>query len=156
MPASKKVTTKKVTTKKVDKLKELMDIFNGNIDLALFYVTWIKNGLNASSAYKELHPEVDNHSARTLGSRQLAKVDKTAILQAYGLDYELYFQQLKEGILAEKRDQFSGEMYPDHKTREVYHTKLGKQLGLEKDGPGVMIQQNFTKVLEDERKEFPL
>ncbi len=135
----------KVIVKKDDKLKELMTIFNGNVDLALFYITWIKNGLNASRAYKELHPDVDNHSARTLGARVLAKVDKQAILQAYGLNHELYFQQLKDGLLAEKRDQFSGEMYPDHKTREIYHTKLGKQLELEKDS-GDMVQATQVNI----------
>jgi hypothetical protein len=144
--------TKKV--KKDNKLKELMVIFDGDVDLALFYLIWIKNGLNASKAYKELHPDVDEHSARTLGSRALARVDKSAILQAYGLDHQLYFQQLKDGVKAEKRDQFTGEMSPDHKTRKEYHDKLGKMLGLEQDKPEVLIQQNFIKKLEDERKEF--
>lgn len=126
-----------------NKLKELIKIFDGNIDLALFYVTWIKNGLNASKAYKELHPNVDDHSCRTLGSRQLAKVDKNAIMQAYGLDHELYFKQLEEGVKAERRDQFSGEMYPDHKTRQAYHDKLGKLLGIEVDKAQVLNQINI-------------
>lgn len=42
--------------------------------LALFYLTWLKNGLNATQAYLKLHPNVDYHSARTLGSRMLTKV----------------------------------------------------------------------------------
>lgn len=146
----------KKAVKKDDKLKELITIFDGNVDLALFYVTWIKNGLNASKAYKELHPEVNDHSARVLGSQSLAKINKQAILQAYGLDHELYFQQLKDGVSAEKRDQFSGEMYPDHKTRKDYHDKLGKMLGLEQDTPGVMIQQNFVKKIEEVKKDVGL
>lgn len=119
--------------KKDNKLKELIKIFDGNIDLALFYVTWIKNGLNRTKAYKELHPNVDDHSARVLGSKWLARIDKTQIMEAYGLDQELYFNQLKEGVQAMKRDQFSGEMYEDHKTRKDYHDKLGKLLGIEVD-----------------------
>lgn len=112
-------------------IDELTKAFNGDLDLMLFYLSWIKNGLNAGKAYKELHPAVDEHSCRTLGSRLLSKVDKQAVMSAYGLDHELYFQQLRDGVKAERRDQFSGEMYPDHRTRKDYHDKLGKLLGIE-------------------------
>ena len=132
-----------------DKFQDLVKLFDNNIDLALFYVTWIKNGLNASKAYKELHPNVDEHSCRTLGSRLLAKVDKQAIMQAYGLDHEIYFNQLKEGINADKRDQFSGEMYPDHKTRREYHKVLGTLLGIETDQPIVQINSMKLEVVQD-------
>jgi hypothetical protein len=132
-----------------NKFKDLIKIFDNNIDLALFYVTWIKCGLNASKAYKELHPDVDDHSSRVLGSRTLARVNKSAIMEAYGLDHQLYFNQLKDGVKAERRDQFSGEMYPDHKTREVYHTKLGKLLGIETDNPTVQINNMKLDFVED-------
>src|SRR3990167_390003 len=105
----------------------------------LFYLTWIKHGLNASKAYQELHPDVDSHSCRTLGSRQLAKVDKEAIMQAYGLDKEIYFKQLKDGNEATRWNDFTGEMEADHKTRQAYHDKLGRLLGIEVDKPSINI-----------------
>ena len=129
--------------KEKNEVDKLITIFNGDVDLALFYLAWIKNGLNASKAYKELHPEVKAHSADTLGSRLLKKVDKSAILDAYGLDQELYFKQLKEGVQAMKTDHFTGEQSPDHKTREKYHDKLGKQLGLEQDKVSILQQFNI-------------
>jgi hypothetical protein len=128
-----------------NKFKDLIKIFDGNIDLALFYVTWIKCGLNASKAYKELHPDIDDASSYVLGSRMLRKVNKSAIMEAYGLDYQLYFKQLEEGIKADKRDQFSGEMSPDHKTRREYHKTLGTLLGIETDNPQINI--NADKVI---------
>ena len=132
-----------------DKLKDLVKLFDNNIDLALFYVTWIKNGLNASKAYKELHPDVDDHSSRVLGSRQLAKVNKAAILEAYGLDQQLYFNQLKEALGATKWNDFTGEREPDHKTRQAYHDKLGRLLGIESDTPMINIE-NKILVLPNE------
>ncbi|MFH0863864.1 MAG: hypothetical protein V1858_02165 [Candidatus Gottesmanbacteria bacterium] len=135
-----------MTNKITPNIKELEKAFNGDLDLMLFYLTWIKNGLNASKAYKELHPGCNDHSARVLGSTTLAKISKTAVMQAYGLDHELYFQQLRDGVKAERRDQFSGEMYPDHKTRKEYHQTLGKLLGIETDQPiQTNIQVNVTR-----------
>ena len=121
-----------------DKLKELEKIFDGNLDLMLFYVTWIKNGLNASKAYKELHPNVTDHSSRVLGSITLARISKTAIMQAYGLDQTTYFNQLSEGIKADRSD-MTGQILPDHKTRQDYLHTLGKLLGIEKEKPSINI-----------------
>jgi len=121
-------------------IEKLEKAFDNDLDLMLFYLTWVKCGLNASKAYKELHPHVDEHSARVLGSRQLAKVNKPTIMQAYGLDHQTYFQQLADGMKAIKSD-ITGQTYPDHKTRDVYHTKLGKILGIETDKPaGITVQ----------------
>lgn len=135
----------KKTDKKLDKLSELVKLFDGNLDLALFYLAWIKNGLNASNAYRELHPNVDDNSARVLGSKSLSRINKTVIMAAYGLDPHLYFAQLRMGLAADKRDQNSGQVSPDHRTRDLYHTKLGKLLGLEADNATLqMNQQNIT------------
>jgi len=144
-----------------NKIKELEKQFSGDLDLMLFYVSYIKNGLNATAAYRELHKDVTVGSAEVLGSRMLGKVKEKiglqAIMSLYGLDLDLYLTQLKDGNLAQKRDQFSGEMSPDHKTREVYHTKLGKLLGIETDQPvqppGVAVQINFNsdKYLEENK-----
>lgn len=135
-----------------DKIDELVKVFDGNLDLMLFYVTWVKNGLNASKAYKELHPEVDDHSARTLGSRQLAKVDKHEVMRAYGLDKELYFKQLKEGAQATKWNDFTGDREADHKTRRQYHEVLGKLLGIETDQPDVQINNMKLEIVQDADK----
>lgn len=114
-------------------ITKLQDAFGEDLDLFLFYLSWVKNGLNASKAYKELHPEVKPHSADTLGVRMLNKVDKSLVMQAYGLDQQLYFEQLKEALKATKWNDFTGEREADHKTRKDYHDKLGKLLGIEGD-----------------------
>ena len=113
-------------------IKELKKAFDGKLGLMLFYLTWIKNGLNATKAYKELHPEVDDHSARTLGSRLLARVDIGLLAQAYGLDHQTYFKQLKAGLQAIKSD-ITGNIYPDHRTRAIYMDKLERLLGIVPD-----------------------
>jgi hypothetical protein len=124
-------------------LSELKKAFNGDLDLMLFYITWIKHNRIAYKAYMELYPNVDEHTARTLGSRKLAKVDMQLVMQAYGLDGDLYFNQLYDGIHAIKSDA-TGQTYPDHKVRKDYHDKLGKLLGIEKN-EGVSI--NGEKVI---------
>lgn len=132
---------------------KLQDVFGEDLDLFLFYLTWIKNGLNASKAYKELHPKVDDHSSRTLGSRLLAKVDKGLIMQAYGLDHQIYFDQLKEALGATKWNDFTGEREADHKTRKDYHDKLGKLLGIEIDKADTP-QVNILNVINTDRQKY--
>lgn len=112
--------------------KQLEKAFNGDLDLALFFLSWVKNGRNATQAYIELNPKVDRNSAQVLGSRQLAKIDRQAVMKSYGLDTERYFTQLDEGLKALKSDMI-GQTFPDHKTRAIYHDKLGKLLGIEND-----------------------
>lgn len=133
---------------------KIQDVFGDDLDLCLFYLTWVKNGLNASKAYKELHPQVDDHSARVLGSRQLAKVSKEQVMQAYGLDHQVYFDQLKEALGATKWNDFTGEREADHKTRQGYHDKLGKLLGLE--GEKGNIQVNILNSVQVDREKYNL
>src|SRR3990167_2115195 len=123
-------------------IKQLEKAFNGNLDLVLFFVSWIKNGRNATAAYLELNPKVDRTSAQVLGSRLLAKIDRLAVMKSYGLGLEEYFNQLKEGIEATKWNDFTGEREPDHKTRKEYHKTLGKLLGIERDDETPPIQVN--------------
>lgn len=123
-------------------IKDLEKAFDGNLDLVLFFVSWIKHERNATEAYLELNPSVDRTSAQVLGSRQLAKIDRGAVMKSYDLGLEEYFQQLKDGLKAIKSDA-TGQTYPDHKTRALYHDKLGKLLGIETDNPpNVAIQVN--------------
>ncbi len=130
-------------TKKEPTIKELEKIFDNNLDLLLFYLAWIKNGLKAGKAYKELHPDVDEHSADTLGSRLLKKVEVSMVMQAYGLNHELYWQQLKDGVQATKFNDFTGEREADHRVRKDYHDKLGRLLGIETETPSVLQQFNM-------------
>lgn len=126
-------------------IKGLEKAFNGDLDLVLFFVSWIKNGRNATEAYLELNPKVDRLSAQVMGSRQLAKIDRQAVMKSYGLDSELYFQQLYDGMKAIKSDA-TGQTYPDHKVRQGYHDKLGRLLGIEQDKVSANIQNNILVI----------
>lgn len=149
---------KKSPKSKVDKqltINALEKTFNGDLDLVLFFLAWIKNGRNASKAYLELNPHVDPHSARVLGSKQLAKINIHSILEIYDLGYEDYFKQLREGLQANRkraeivdRDSKGQPIYayfdePDHKVRNDYHKRLGELLGLEKGGSA--FAPNYTE-----------
>lgn len=130
-----------------------MPLFGDNLDLFLFYMSWLKHNQNASAAYKELHPTVTDGSARTLGAEWLSRIDKKMIMRAYGLDHQRYYTQLDDALKATKWNDFTGEREPDHKTREPYHTKLGKALEIEKDTsapviPIINIQINENGVVE--------
>lgn len=120
--ALEKVESKAPPPVDEEKITELLD---NDHELILFFNAWIRNGRNATRAYKELNPHVNDHAARVLGSRVLAKVDKRAVMAAYGLDDALYFKQLRKGVVAKK----GGE--PDHSTRRLYHKPLGEILGHE-------------------------
>lgn len=105
------------------------EIIEGDKEVTLFLTEWLKNGLNASAAYKTLHPNVSDASARVLGSKKLAKINISAILAGYDLGYNNYIQGLKEGLNATKLNEQTGEKEPDYKTRLEFHRILGKLLG---------------------------
>jgi len=113
---------------KKDELKQLEETFE-NKQIAVFLMTWLENGLNATKAYMKLHPNVDYHSARTLGSRLLTKVDIYTLLASQNLGIETYIQKLKEGLEATML--VGDERLPDHQTRRLYHRIQGILLGLE-------------------------
>lgn len=132
-------------------IKELERAFNGDLDLVLFFLCWIKHERNASKAYLELNPSVDPASAAVLGSRQLKKVNVEAVLEVYGVGLEKYFTQLRDGLDAVKSD-MTGQVFPDHKTRDLYHTKLGKILGIEKGGNELApnVQNNYFNLTDEQ------
>ncbi len=130
-------------------IKELEKAFDGDLDLFLFFVTWLKNGMDGTKAYLELHPNVTPHSARVLGSRWLARVSRDVVMSAYGLGTEKYLQQLQDGLEATKWNDFTGEREADHKTRREYHKVLGQILGIEKDA-AVNIQGDKVLVIPSE------
>lgn len=99
-----------------------------DIETVRFFVEWLKTGRNATDAYRNLHPDANDHSCRILGSRALAKVDKTLLLQAYGLNAQKYIEKLNEGLEAYKINEFTGDIAPDFRARKAYHDKLGQLL----------------------------
>jgi hypothetical protein len=40
-------------------IEKLEEAFDGDVDLLLFFLTWVKHGLNATKAYQELHPTLN-------------------------------------------------------------------------------------------------
>lgn len=126
-------------------IKELEKAFDNDLDLVLFFLSWIKNGRNAQKAYQEIHPNVTFASAGVLGSRMLKKVRIDAVLETYGIGIESYFNQIAEGHKATKWNDFTGEREADHKTRKDYNDKIGKLLGIEQD-KGISVN-NDVKIL---------
>lgn len=119
---------------------ELKVIFGENNELALFFVTWLKNGRNATKSYQELHPGVEYNSAKTLGSRIVkelfTKVDLSILLGSYDLGYERFLKQLEEGLNC-----------PDHKTKFLYFQSLASLLGLEiKSNPKASSEEAWRNV----------
>lgn len=112
----------------MDKALSVFD--QGDKEVPVFLLEWLSNGFNATVAYKKLHPNISDASARVLGSRKLAKVNISAILAAYGIEYSDFFKQMKDGLGATKWNEFTGERVPDHRTRLEYLKVMGKMLDL--------------------------
>src|SRR3989344_8801418 len=108
---------------------DIDELVEGDKEISLFLSEWLKNGLNASAAYKALHPNVSDASARVLGSKKLTKINISAILAGYDLGYSNYILGLKEGLAAMKFNEQTGEKVPDYRTRLEFHRVLGKLLG---------------------------
>lgn len=134
-------------------LKELEKALGGDLDLVLFFLTWIKNGRNAGKAYLELHPNVDPASARVLGSKKLTNINIQSILEVYGIGLDEYVNQLREGHNATKWNDFTGDREPDHKTRESYNKRLGMLLGVERPDSQVNVQVNVSPILGELKAE---
>jgi hypothetical protein len=124
----------------------LLEICDNDVSQVRFVEEWLKNGRNATAAYQKLHPKASRASASVIGCRKLSKVNTQTILSLYGLSIEKYFEQLRDGVSAEKWNEFSGEREADHKTRRDYHKVLGKLLGVENDDVNVTVTK-FSEVL---------
>lgn len=131
----------------------ILEACGNDEEVAQFYLIWLQNGRNASKAYQSIHPNVTTASAQTLGWRLLRKVDKCEIARAYGISYDSYFKQLKEGMNAKKQIRFFGKVIdeqPDHKVRRAYHEAAGEMLGVEtKNQTNTAVQVNVNKVVDD-------
>lgn len=131
----------------------LESVFEGDKEMVLFFLAWIKHGRNATQAYKELHPNVSDQVASVLGSRKLGKVSIEMVLDSYGIGVTDYFNQLKDGLNAMKQMEgmaisTNGEIakaiteVPDHRTRRVYHKALGEILKIERNENNVVNVAN--------------
>jgi len=109
----------------------VMEACGNDLELAQFFVEWLNNGKNAAAAYLKLYPNVTPGSAAVLGSRWLSRVNKSALLEAYGLNVHAYFTQLNDGLNADRWNDFTGDREPDHRARKPYHDKLGQLIGME-------------------------
>lgn len=109
----------------------IMAACNNDVDLAGFFVEWLQNGKNAAAAYQKLHPDVTYGSARVMGSQYLTRINKSMLLEAYGLNVDAYLKQLNDGLNADKWNDFTGDREPDHRARKPYHDKLGQLIGME-------------------------
>lgn len=143
--------TKSLTTD----IAVLEKAFEGDKEMVLFFLAWLKHKRNATKAYQEVHPDVSERVAAVLGSRKLRKVDISLVLESYGIGVEDYFIKLNEGLNATKLSGTGGMKItmdgkgkinelghtnleiPDFRTRRIYHQALGKMLGFE--SPDIQI-----------------
>lgn len=109
----------------------VLESCNNDPHTAQFFLIWLQNGHNGTDAYQTLHPKMSRHTASVLGARELAKVSKSAIMEAIGLGYSAYFEQMRKGLNATKVVGLQGDEVDDHKTRRLYHEAQGKILGIE-------------------------
>jgi len=112
-------------------VETVMAACSNDVDLAGFFVEWLQNGKNAAAAYQKLHPDVTYGSARVMGSQYLTRINKAALLEAYGLNMDAYLKQLNDGLNADRWNDFTGDREPDHRARKPYHDKLGQLIGME-------------------------
>jgi hypothetical protein len=127
--------------------KKLAKQFENRPKLLEFFFAWVANNRNGVKAYQSLHP---NCSYGTAGVRscqmlkEITDIDKTIILEAYGIGHDKYFEQMKEGI--EATDETGN---PDHKTRYQYHRDLGEILKIReaKGDTNIGIQINQNKII---------
>lgn len=152
-PAKKKKGKTHTLAEQIVDAGLVLDACGDDEEVAQFFLVWLQNGRDASKAYKALHPKVTHGSSKTLGARMLARVDRRAVAEAYGIGYDEYFKQLKEGMTATKKISINFKTFTveDHKTRRAYHEAAGKILGIEQDQKGgtTAVQVNINKAIDD-------
>lgn len=124
----------------------ILEACGNDVEVVVFFVEWVKQNRSAKLAYQLLHPDVTERSAEVLGSRMLSRVDKTLILQAYGLTAEKYINVLNQGLEAERWNEFTGEREADHRARKPFHDKLGQLLKWETK-ESVNVQTNIQNIV---------
>lgn len=144
----------------------MVDAVDGDADLALFALAWLKNNRNATKAYQELHPGATAKSAAVLGSRMLGRINIPLILSAMGLGVPEYVEKIKKGMDATETVMVPAGKYkngmpkyvkvkkPLHEVQDSYHSKLGNLLGLEGKSAMVQVQANFNQVITDKKNDY--
>lgn len=141
---------KKMVETKIDP-ELILEACDGDLLVAQFFSEWLSNGRDATKAYSKIHPEVTPGTARVMGSKQLSRVNKALIAESYCVGVDRYFQQLNEGLSADRVTNVGAmviNLGPDHKTRRPYHEAAGKLLGIERDREFPGVQVNVQNVLE--------
>lgn len=87
-------------TQTLTPVKESVD--KETLTVQKFKEAYIRLG-NATKAYMELHPECSYNSARSLGSRMLAKVNIGELMEDMGLTDKALIQQIAVGIVKPTR-----------------------------------------------------
>jgi hypothetical protein len=137
-------------------IAESDDIVTLGMDSKLFkfYEYLVSHNFNAGKAYQDMVRDTEGReikitSARVTGHyylKRLMETNKGAVVRSfaeqYGLDDNKYFTQLRDGLEADRWNDFTGEREPDHKTRKGYHDKLGQMLGYEVSGKGIEVSSS--------------
>lgn len=186
-PEKKSVIAKKTTglplvleTPKQEKVSKedvavLEQAFEGNKEITLFFLAYIKYDRNASKAYKFLHPNCTDASCAVLGHRQLRKVNTDMLLDSYGLGIDTYIKKIKEGLEATNYEKVSvgvtaktkngktkkETIYkivesPNYQVQKAYHESLGKLLGIEgkKDEGNTTVAVQVNNLISDKKNSY--
>lgn len=94
---------------------------------------YLENGGNQTAAALAVYDTENYWAAATIGKENVKKLQIDKYIKDFNLGPARYFAQMAKGLDATKRDQFSGEISEDHKTRADYHKRLGKILEIEKE-----------------------
>lgn len=145
----------------------ILDAVGGDLSTALFFTEWVKNGRNATKAYRKIFPKVTQKSAAVLGSRLLSRLDIPTLLSVYGVGVAEYIEKIKENLDATESvvvpvgtDKNGNKKYktikkPLHDVQEAYHTKLGMLLGLEGKTAAIQINQNnFNQTINNKKADY--
>jgi len=124
----------------------------------LFFQEWLKTG-NGVKAAQVAYPDATYSSAGVLAHENL-KLIKNPIktfLEHNGISIGYLTKILVEATQAERRDQFSGEMYKDHRTRIDAVDRLARWLGIDAETNKTEINigdnRSITFVIETSKDE---
>ncbi len=144
--------------------KILLEECGGDMDTAMFFAEWIRNGRNATKAAKTIRPHLSDASAKVVGSRLLTSVNLLAIFNALDLGILEYIEHLKNGLNAEQvvieKNTETGEITartvraPDHAVRKQYHDKLGQILGIESKDGGTNVAVQVNNLINQKRSDY--
>ena len=162
---ARKQTPAQIIKREREEIAELMlDACDNDMERALFFAEWIRNGRNATKAARAIRPHLSDMSAKVVGSRLLTSVNLLAIFNALGLGVEEYIEHLKNGLnakqIAVEKDPETGSItareldVPNHDVRAQYHSKLGQILGIETKDGGTSVAVQVNNLINDKRDKY--